>query len=193
MKLLFYIFMVVSFFSCQTEETTVLLNKNTKGPSKYREAGQIPHNIKYKDDVLLMINEKNESHVLLIKYYRNHGSKDYYSNLFELTLNEILQHIKVNELSDEALLFIVNQIDRVESNLINLTVVPVLFDQVLEKNLINYTKYQKLANDIIDKNEKEINKIQWSNQRLKELTLKDFDYMKMQLLYKRSKYQYLIN
>jgi hypothetical protein len=70
--------------------------------------------------------------------------------------------------------------------------IPIIFNEGLKRGIITFDEYQDLSKNVIEKNEKELHKIQWSNQQIKDLTFKDFENMKFQLLHKRNKYQYIL-
>lgn len=195
-KIIILSVLFVCFFSCQSEENT-LTSKNKAlelANSKYvkREAGQIPNDLKFKENNILVVQGKLNFVDLLKRYKSQYATEDYYNNLFEITLNEVLHQKNVNELNNEVITFIIKEMDLLESNMLNMIHIPIIFNEGLKRGIITFDEYQDLSKNVIEKNEKELHKIQWSNQQIKDLTFKDFENMKFQLLHKRNKYQYIL-
>lgn len=187
--------LLICFISCQSEESALINNKTlkeTQSQLEKREAGQIPNELKFKENNILVVQGKLNFVDLLKRYKSQYATEDYYNNLFEITLNEVLHQKKVNELNNEVITFIIKEMDLLESNMLNMIHIPIIFNEGLKRGIITFDEYQDLSKNVIEKNEKELHKIQWSNQQIKDLTFKDFENMKFQLLHKRNKYQYIL-
>jgi len=190
-KILFTVslFMIL-IVSCTNNESSTN-NQSTKLSEENinsREPGQIPASINYLSEINKVQGE-NDAYIRLLKEYKsNYGSSDFYNNLFELCSYDLFQSESFSKLGKEDLKFLLQEMQEVESNMMNIKNIPILFNTAFEKGVLTNEEFEDAAFKIISKNESEIASINWKNITIQKEKLAEIEKIKTNLYYKRSRY-----
>lgn len=185
----------ITVMSCNSNESELIekdvrvqISEEAELQNETREKGQIPISLNYHTK-LNNIKGNDFAHVNLLKQFKkNHGSQDYYNNLFELTSFELLQSPTIKELGKDEIKFLLEEMESVESNMLNIKSIPIVLNLSLSKNIISKDEYLNISKKMIEKNKKEINQIKWKNLAIKNEKIEQITQLENQLYYLRNKY-----
>lgn len=176
--------------SCTNNESSTVdkTAKLSEEKNTTREPGQIPVEINYQSDINKVQGNNDASISLLKEYKSNYGSSDFYNNLFELSSYDLFQSESFSNLGKEDLKFLLQEMQEVESNMMNIKNIPILFNAAFEKGVLTNEEFEDAAFKIISKNENEIASINWKNTTIKKQKLAEIETIKTNLYYRRSRY-----
>jgi len=181
---------MILIVSCTNNESSTNNQsaKLTEEKINSREPGQIPVSINYQLEVN-KVQGNNDAYINLLKEYKsNYGSSDFYNNLFELTSFDLFQSESFSKLGKEDLKFLLQEMQTVESNMVNIKNIPILFNAAFEKGILTNEEFEEAADKIISKNEREIASINWKNTTIQKEMLAEIETIKTNLYYRRSRY-----
>ncbi|MGB3590895.1 MAG: hypothetical protein WBA16_04350 [Nonlabens sp.] len=189
MKYLYLLLAVLVLSSCSNEENLVVEDAAVlKTLNLERAPGVVPSSIKL-NNALKNVSSNPLSYILLLQdYQRKHGDTDYYNNLFELSVQDLLVTDKIKELDDESLLFILDQFRMVESNLLNLDKIEIVLRSAYKRDLVTRSKFLQIAEELVSKNKQEIQSIDWNNLQIRDEKIKELNALSFQLNYPRLLY-----
>ena len=181
---------LILMISCTNNESSTVdkTAKLSEEKINTRELGQIPVDINYQSDINKVQGNNNASISLLKEYKSSYGSFDFYNNLFELTSYDLFQSESFSKLGKEDLKFLLQEMQEVESNMMNIKNIPILFNAAFEKGVLTNEEFEDAAFKIISKNENEIASINWKNTAIQREKLAEIEKIKTNLYYKRSRY-----
>ncbi len=184
----------ITMISCNSNESEIIEKNsrvqisNDKSQNEVRQSGQIPLSLNFHSQ-LNDVKGNNFAHVNLLKQIKkDHGSQDYYNNLFELSSFELFKSTTIYELGVDEIKFLLNEMISLESNMVNIENIPVILNLSLSKNIVSKDEFLNTSKNIIEKNKKEINQMKWRNLEIKAEKLEQISQIENQLYYARSKY-----